>query len=157
MGPDPFKQNTLNLSLLKKLEDHDYFHYNNIKPINIGTCGLHVIHNSFRARLNVTGWDVSSFLTILFKLFDDIPTRHADYLTCVNSKIFFLQFCSHRWVDNVNVYERAIELTDVKLYNKSLDKKKFNKLGSKSFFSCISMGQRSTVLCTTQFIFYFCR
>ena len=32
------------------------------KLIDIGNCGLHVIHNAFRACFGATGWDLKSFL-----------------------------------------------------------------------------------------------
>ena len=31
------------------------------KLIDIGSCGLHVVHNAFRAGFGATGWDLKSF------------------------------------------------------------------------------------------------
>jgi hypothetical protein len=47
--------------------------------INIGSCGLHVIHNSFKTGAAASGWDISSVLRSLYYLFKDAPARREDY------------------------------------------------------------------------------
>ena len=41
--------------------------------INIGSCGLHIVHNAFKAGVTASGWIISSFLTSLYYLFKDCP------------------------------------------------------------------------------------
>ena len=44
---------------LKKKVNTDY----GTTLINIGFCGLHVMHNSFKRGMNATGWQLSSILS----------------------------------------------------------------------------------------------
>ena len=76
--------------------------------LNIGSCGLHVVHNSFKSGVVASEWDIASLLKSLYYLFNDAPTRKADFLK-LGSKPR-LKFCGHRWLENVNVAERAIEI-----------------------------------------------
>ena len=39
------------------------------------------------------------------------PTRREDYTEITGSSLFPLKFCVHRWVENVLVVQRAIEIT----------------------------------------------
>ena len=85
--------------------------------LNVGSCGLHIMHNSFRAGITETEWDVEHTLNCLYWLFKDAPARREDYITVTGSTIFALKFCPHRWVENVPVAERALEIWDnVKRY-----------------------------------------
>ena len=49
--------------------------------INIGSCGLHIVHNAFKAGVTASGWIISSFLTSLYYLFNDLPARREDFTT----------------------------------------------------------------------------
>ena len=82
--------------------------------INIGSCGLHVIHvhNSFKSGAEATHWGISSFLSSLCYLFKDAPARLDDYQKCEGSSLRPLKFVSHRWLENVPVCERAIIVMD---------------------------------------------
>ena len=50
------------------------------KLIDIGTCGLHVVHGSLQSGHKASGWSVNSFLIGLYYLFKDSPARRSDYL-----------------------------------------------------------------------------
>ena len=50
--------------------------------INVGSCDLHVVRNSFKSGMDATGWQLSSFSSSLYYLFKDAPPR---------KKIFSLQ------------------------------------------------------------------
>ena len=80
------------------------------KLLNVGSCGLHVIHNSFRDRCSAAEWDVETFLTSVRWLFKDSPARREDYTSVTGSNSFPLDFCRHRWLENVPVVERALEI-----------------------------------------------
>ena len=56
---------------MKKKLDNDY----GTALINIRSCGLDVVDNSFKSGMDATGWQVSSFLSSLYYLFKDAPAR----------------------------------------------------------------------------------
>ncbi|CAL9702284.1 unnamed protein product [Knipowitschia caucasica] len=78
--------------------------------LNIGSCGLHVLHNAFRAGSSAAGWDVEHSLLCLYWLFHDAPARHEDFINATGCSIAMLKFCKHRWLENVTVSERALKL-----------------------------------------------
>ena len=53
---------------------------------------------------------MKKFLGAMFKLFDESPSRKADYervTSAENESYFPLRFCAHRWVENEIVARRA--------------------------------------------------
>ena len=80
------------------------------KLLNIGSCGLHVIHNSFRDGCFAAEWEVETFLSSVRWLFKDSPARHEDYTSVTSCTCFPLDFCRHRCLENVPVVERALEI-----------------------------------------------
>ena len=65
--------------------------------LNIGSCGLHQLHNALKAGVEVTGWDLSHSMSAMHKLFDDVPARREDYETATETDLYALPVCSHRW------------------------------------------------------------
>ncbi|KAK5880613.1 hypothetical protein CesoFtcFv8_023623 [Champsocephalus esox] len=49
------------------------------KMLNVGSCGLHILHNSFRAGCAATHWELGHALSTLKWLFKDVPARREDY------------------------------------------------------------------------------
>ena len=47
--------------------------------ISIGTCGFHTIHRAFQHGAEASTWDMKKLLGAMFKLFDESPSRRADY------------------------------------------------------------------------------
>ena len=47
--------------------------------INLGSCGLHLVHNAFQKRVEATDWQVNSLLKALHQLLKDTPARRDDY------------------------------------------------------------------------------
>ena len=47
--------------------------------LNIGSCGLHTVHNSFKSGAVASGWAVDSVLKGLYYLFKDSPARREDF------------------------------------------------------------------------------
>lgn len=45
------------------------------KLLNVGSCGLHTLHNSFRAGCASTNWEIGNALSSLKWLFKDVPAR----------------------------------------------------------------------------------
>lgn len=96
--------------------------------LNLGSCGLHVVHNSFKSGMKEAEWRIDEFLQSLFYLFRDVPLRRADYTSITASTLFPLKFCAVRWVENQSVAERAYEMLPklkvyVKAVNKQIEKK----------------------------------
>jgi hypothetical protein len=85
--------------------------------VELGSCGLHVIHGAFQTGHRASGWDVNSGLRSMYGLFKDSPARRADYIAITHNKTFPKKFCQVRWVENVDVAERALQvLCHVKKY-----------------------------------------
>jgi len=123
----------VNWSAFDKLETKIEKEYNT-KLINIGSCGLHTVHNAVRAGVSATHWDVSNQLSAMHTLFDNVPARREDYEEVTKSDVYPLPFCSHRWVENVKVIERALHvLPNMKVYVEAVDKKKVKHPGTKSY------------------------
>ena len=66
----------VNLSFLKFLDEHRCDA--DLNPlINIGTCGLHTVHNSFKHGEKESDWYIKKLLNSMFKIFDESPSRRA--------------------------------------------------------------------------------
>lgn len=48
---------------------------NGRRTIDIGSCGLHNVHNAFRGGHESTKWEVDNWLFTMFYLFDESPAR----------------------------------------------------------------------------------
>ena len=83
--------------------------------IDVGSCGLHILHNTFEAGISETKWDIGYRLSCLHTLFDNVPARREDFIQVSESACLFpLPFCSHRWLENIKVCQRALDiLSDV--------------------------------------------
>ena len=104
------------------------------KMLNIGSCGLHIIHNSFRSGSMETNREVGQTLSSLYWLFKDSPARREDFVSITGSSVFPKQFCSHRWVEDVTVVERDLEMwSDVKQYVDTVKQGKAQTPKNKSF------------------------
>ena len=115
--------------LQHKLETQHHF-----QLINIGSCGLHTLHNAFRAGLVTSGWEIGHKLSALHTLFSDVPARREDYESVTKSSCYPLSFCGHRWLENVKVCESALEIhSHMKCYVESVSKKTVKDPQTKSF------------------------
>lgn len=82
--------------------------------VNIGSCNLHKIHNSFGKGLKcVEHWSVESVLTRLYYWFHKYPARKEDLMKIqeeleVNEEQI-LRYVSNRWLSIVPVISRVIE------------------------------------------------
>ncbi|KAI4829210.1 hypothetical protein KUCAC02_023270 [Chaenocephalus aceratus] len=77
------------------------------KLINLGICGLHVVHGSFQTGERETGWKIGD---ALWQVFHDSPARREDFSELTKTARFPLKFCATRWVEDLQVAERAIEV-----------------------------------------------
>ena len=80
--------------------------------IDIGTCGLHTVHDSLKHGEKESNWNIKKLLNSMFKLFDESPSPRADYerITSASKSDFPLGFCSHRWVENNVVAKKALSI-----------------------------------------------
>ena len=102
--------------------------------LNVGSCGLHVIHGAFRSAMSETGWDIETLLTSAYRLFKDSPARREDFSSISTNHLFPLKFVVHRWVENVRVLETFLEvLPDLRKYTLFVMEKKLSDPHTKSF------------------------
>ena len=108
------------IDLMKKTMSDDF----DSTLINIGSCELHIVHNSFKAGVTSSGWIISDFLSSPYYLFKDSPAKKEDYVKASGSSHMPLKFVSHRWLENVPVCTRALEiLPNIKAYLKAVREK----------------------------------
>ncbi|GBL82893.1 Disks large 1 [Araneus ventricosus] len=93
-----------------ELLQNDLKNQHNFQILCIGSCGLHILNNSFKHGEKATNWDINSILSSLHWLFKDAPVRRGDLMKLSSSEKFPLKFCCHRWLENVPCAERAIEI-----------------------------------------------
>ena len=76
----------------------------------VGSCGLHVSHRTFQSGVKTTGWEIEKNFKGMWRLFHDSPARRDTYITINRSDQFPLMFCQTRWVEDVPVATRALEI-----------------------------------------------
>ena len=80
--------------------------------INIGSCGIHVMHGAFKTGTKASGWAVSKILKALARLFLDSPVRGADFVEMTGSSLFPMSFCAARWIKDEPFAQHAIQIWD---------------------------------------------
>ena len=106
------------------------------KLLNIGSCGLHTVHNAFKA--GVQDLKVDRVLKSVHTLLYDTPARREEFVKYAysdNDDVKFpLPFCSHRWLENVSVCDRAMHMyIPISKYVKSVVEKKSKNPKTQSF------------------------
>jgi hypothetical protein len=76
--------------------------------IDIGTCGLHTIHNALKNAFNKIGWSMNSFLSSLYNMFYRAPARKSFFKEISLNDLEPAKFCAVRWVENKFVAEKAL-------------------------------------------------
>ena len=98
--------------------------------LDLGTCGLHTLHNGFQHGEKASGWEFKLLLNAMYKIFDESSARRVGYekIMAAIENDYALQFCSHRWIENArvaervkNVWEKYLQISD---YWKTLSKSK---------------------------------
>ncbi|XP_071963464.1 uncharacterized protein [Antedon mediterranea] len=106
----------------------------NTSVLNIGSCGLHVMHNGFQSGVQSIDWKVYDILSSLQILFKDTPARREDFENATGTHVFGLKFCKHRWVENAAVAKRFLSVfPHLKTYIKQVTEKKINDPKTKSY------------------------
>lgn len=83
---------------------------NNPMVLDMGSCGLHNMHGAFKRGIEATNWNIVQFLSSIYYLFKDVPTRRAQLTEYSGSNLYPKKFCAVRWVENDSVAARAIEI-----------------------------------------------
>lgn len=101
--------------------------------LNVGSCGLHVVHGAFKDALETTKWEIDSILKAAYHLFNNTPARRDDFQALTGCTLFPLKHAPHRWVENVAVLERMIEiLPQLCQYLKAVKEKRLPNPGTHS-------------------------
>ena len=120
--------------------------------INIGSCGLHIVHNSFKTGATAAEWKVEALLSSLYYLFKDSPARREDFAKVSGSTRLPLKFVNHRWLENETVCERALELwEDILKYVKAAESKEITKPGNKSYETVVEASKDKLIRAKLQF------
>ncbi|XP_013861075.1 uncharacterized protein LOC106515698, partial [Austrofundulus limnaeus] len=100
--------------------------------VKVGSCGLHTMHNAVKAGFSM--WQLDKLLRALHFLFDNVPARREDFTALTGSTSFPLPFCGHRWVENVPVAERAVQVwPTIMKYMDAVKQKKLPNPGTASY------------------------
>ena len=75
----------------------------------VGSFGPHVIHGAFQSGVKTTGGEIEKIFKGMWRLFHDSPARRDTYIT-INRSDQFPLFCQTRWVEDVPVATRALEI-----------------------------------------------
>lgn len=82
--------------------------------LDLGSCNLHIVHNTFLKGLKQYGLDVSDVITQIFNWFDGWPVRKDDFESmCKKKNIDFKSFIKHvssRWLTILPAAERLLYL-----------------------------------------------
>lgn len=108
----------------------------NTSLFNVGSCGLHIEYGAYKKGIDSTGWNLSSLLFAFHRLFKDSPTRRDDHCNVLDDDfpLMPLKHCPTRWVENVSVLERALELLpNMKAFVKAVQKKTIPNPQTKTF------------------------
>lgn len=123
----------VNWAFHEKLQQHIKEEFD-CQIMNIGSCGLHVMHGAFKHGCTASEWQIDSFLKSIYTLFHETPARREDFEKKTASVIFPKKYCQHRWLENVPVVERALEfLPNLKKYVEAVKKKELPKPETVSF------------------------
>ena len=81
--------------------------------IDIGTCGLHTVHGSFKTGLVASGWLIEKILKWMWYFLKDSPARREVYESIPQTKTYPLPYCQTGCCKNEHAAERAGEIWPV--------------------------------------------
>ena len=64
--------------------------------INIGSCGLHIVHGSFSQGKTKSGWSLKKISKGIYYVLHNLPAHREDYESVTGSNSYPLSFCSTR-------------------------------------------------------------
>lgn len=111
------------------------------KLIGTGSCSLYSVHGALQTGVQAVGWEVAPFLRGIFTIFLDSPGRRSEYTRVTGSLVFPLQFCSTRWVEDLMVVERALQLLpNIREYINSVLRKPASRIPKTVSFRAVRDG-----------------
>ena len=78
--------------------------------VDIGTCGLHTIHGSFKKGLIASEWKIEKILKWMHALLADAPARRGIFETVTGASKYPENFCKTRWCENEKCAKKAAEI-----------------------------------------------
>nr|XP_055062823.1 uncharacterized protein LOC129445852 [Misgurnus anguillicaudatus] len=122
----------VNWRFLELLQQEQREQFGGTQLIVEGSCGLHTLHNACKHGFLV--WQLEKVLRALHILFHNTPARREDFTTLTKCTKFPKTFCGHRWLENLPVVERALEIwPSVTMYIDAVRKKKLPNPGTASY------------------------
>ena len=94
----------VNLKFLQIIKDRRE-ELDHLPLIDIGTCGLHTVHGSFKTGLVASGWLIEKILKWMWYFLKDSPARREVYESITQTKTYPLPYCQTRWCENEPVAE----------------------------------------------------
>lgn len=87
--------------------------------LNMGSCGLHVLHGAFGTGQKASGWNIDKLCKFSYSIFKKAPARREDYLRVnelleshLHKEVAYLfpqKFAGHRWLENGKALRRQLE------------------------------------------------
>lgn len=140
----------VNFMLMKLLRNEHSELHGDAQLISVGSCGLHTLHNAMKA--GFTTWQVDILLRAMHYIFHNIPARREDYTATTESSTFPRSFCGHRWVENVPVAERAVDIWPMLLtYVDAVQKKKVPNPNTASYDTILAARDDDLIIPKLQF------
>ncbi|XP_072564979.1 uncharacterized protein [Paramormyrops kingsleyae] len=122
----------VNWRFLDLLQQEHHEQFGGTQLIVVGSCGLHTLHNACKRGFSI--WHMEKVLRALHILFHNAPARREDFTALTKCTKFPLPFCGHRWLENLPVVERALEVwPSVTMYMDAVRRKKIPNPGTASY------------------------
>ena len=101
---------SVNWCFYKKFNEYLQTNCDEKTLIDLGSCGLHVVHGSLKTAHAAVKWSVHQILRSLYNLFKTSPARRADLCAIAPDTAFPVKFCKVRWCGNTPACTQAIEV-----------------------------------------------
>ncbi|TKS80447.1 hypothetical protein D9C73_013320 [Collichthys lucidus] len=130
--------------------DDDKVHSRYLGSHFIGHATAQDLLKHFKAGFSM--WQMEKLLRAMHTLFNNVPARREDYVTVTKSSVFPLAFCGHRWLENLPVVQRALEVWPfLQLYADAVKKKELPNPGTGSFETIEAAQKDRLILAKLQF------
>ena len=99
----------VNLLFLKEYDEKRSFN-ENPSLLNIGTCGLHMVHGSMKTGEKSTNLCLGKTLKAMNGVLHDTPARRETFEKITETNTYPLPYCGHRWCENETCLQRAAQI-----------------------------------------------
>ena len=80
------------------------------KLLDIGTCGIHVVHGALKSGFQASDWAIQRFIRSEFYVFRYSPACRAAFILVTQSSSFPKPFVGVRWLENGPVVEHLLTI-----------------------------------------------